>query len=170
MSDTNQKPRFNVGDRVVFVGRSRHVAVVTNPPKFDGVLTVESCEPWFNNTTFNYKLSNDLFYYDDEIEHAPAEDDVEQARRGANPCVELAEIGVRDPVDPDHYKTDKIECIEAIRVATSGLDGAEAFITGNVIKYMWRWKKKNGTEDLKKAKKYIDMLIKLLEDDDNARS
>ncbi len=33
------------------------------------------------------------------------------------------------------------------------------FCEGNVIKYISRWKQKNGIEDLLKAKHYIDMLI-----------
>ena len=60
---------------------------------------------------------------------------------------------------PPHYNGGRIECIEAIEEAVKGLDGMEAFITGNVIKYMWRWKCKNGVEDLEKAKWYLERLI-----------
>lgn len=60
---------------------------------------------------------------------------------------------------PPHYTAGKIECIEAIESATVGLTGLEAYSTGNVIKYMWRWKQKGGIQDLKKAKQYIDYLI-----------
>lgn len=59
---------------------------------------------------------------------------------------------------PDHYQG-KVECIDCIESATSGLNGIEAFCTGNAIKYLYRWKKKNGIEDLKKAKWYIDKII-----------
>ena len=34
--------------------------------------------------------------------------------------------------------------------------------TGNAIKYLWRWKQKNGVEDLRKAKWYISRLIENL--------
>ncbi len=65
-----------------------------------------------------------------------------------------------DPVNhPDHYTAGKIECIDAIEAATSGLLGIEAMCTGNAIKYLWRWKRKGGVEDLKKARWYIDRLI-----------
>lgn len=37
------------------------------------------------------------------------------------------------------------------------------FLEGNVIKYICRWRKKNGVEDLQKAKHYIEMLIELEE-------
>ena len=59
---------------------------------------------------------------------------------------------------PNHYQG-KVECIDCIESATAGLNGIEAFCTGNAIKYLYRWKKKNGIEDLKKAKWYIDKII-----------
>lgn len=60
---------------------------------------------------------------------------------------------------PSHYTQGNIECIDAIAAATKGLTGIEAVCTGNIIKYAWRWKHKNGIEDLQKARKYLDMLI-----------
>jgi hypothetical protein len=69
-----------------------------------------------------------------------------------------------DPVQqPKHYTDAKIECIEAIEEATKHLDGFEAYCTGNTMKYLWRWKKKNGLEDLKKAKWYLDRLISTID-------
>ncbi len=35
------------------------------------------------------------------------------------------------------------------------------FFEGNIVKYVTRWKDKNGVEDLKKAKQYLDKLIEL---------
>lgn len=60
---------------------------------------------------------------------------------------------------PSHYMQGSIECIDAIEAAVSGLDGPEAFLTGQIIKYIWRWKWKNGEEDLQKARWYLDRLI-----------
>lgn len=65
---------------------------------------------------------------------------------------------------PAHYTQGGIECIEAIKAATVGLEGIEAVCTGNAIKYIWRWKQKNGGEDLKKAIWYINKLIEEKED------
>jgi len=65
---------------------------------------------------------------------------------------------------PSHYTSGRIECIDALESATTGLQGIEAVCTANAIKYLWRWKRKNGTEDLKKAKWYIDKLISKQED------
>jgi hypothetical protein len=65
---------------------------------------------------------------------------------------------------PSHYTSGKIECIDALESATEGLTGIEAVCTANAIKYLWRWKQKNGAEDLRKAKWYIDKLIEKQED------
>ena len=65
---------------------------------------------------------------------------------------------------PAHYCQGGIECIEAIKAATVGLMGMEAVCTANALKYLWRWKRKNGVEDLKKARWYLERLIKEEED------
>jgi len=64
---------------------------------------------------------------------------------------------------PQHYTAGKVECIDALEAATVDLGGIEAVCTANAIKYLWRWKKKNGVEDLKKARWYVEHLIKQLE-------
>lgn len=53
-----------------------------------------------------------------------------------------------------HYKTKKIEPVEYIHA--NDMD----FFEGNVVKYITRYKEKGGLEDLKKAKEYIDLIIK----------
>ena len=60
---------------------------------------------------------------------------------------------------PAHYTAGGIECIDALKAATVGLEGIQAVCTANAIKYLWRWKYKNGVEDLKKAIWYINHLI-----------
>lgn len=57
----------------------------------------------------------------------------------------------------DHYKL-PIQPIEYITKNNLG------YIEGNVVKYITRWKNKNGVEDLKKAKHYIEMLIERADD------
>lgn len=64
---------------------------------------------------------------------------------------------------PQHYTQGKIECIDALGEAVTGLTGIEAVCTANAIKYLWRWKHKNGVEDLKKAVWYITHLIEELD-------
>ena len=58
---------------------------------------------------------------------------------------------------PDHYKG-KIEAIEAILEAVKDLPGDEAFMAGNVLKYVWRYNKKGGLDDLLKAENYLNRL------------
>lgn len=65
---------------------------------------------------------------------------------------------------PSHYTTGKVECIDAIESATVNLNGIEAVCTANAIKYLWRWRQKNGIEDLKKARWYINKLIADIEE------
>lgn len=54
---------------------------------------------------------------------------------------------------PKHYTSAGIECIDAIEAAL-GPDGFRAYCIGNVIKYNWRHRLKNGNEDLRKAEVY----------------
>lgn len=62
---------------------------------------------------------------------------------------------------PPHYTAGKVECIDAIESAVQGLEGIEAVCTANIIKYVWRWKRKGGAEDLRKAEWYLRRLIRL---------
>lgn len=70
---------------------------------------------------------------------------------------------------PSHYCIGSIECIDVIEATSQDMNGIEAFCHGNAMKYLFRWKKKNGVEDLKKAKWYLDKLIKTEEGNDNGK-
>jgi len=58
----------------------------------------------------------------------------------------------------DHYRQGSIQPIEYIYANNLG------FCEGNCIKYLTRYKYKNGLEDLKKAKHYIELLMELEDD------
>lgn len=61
---------------------------------------------------------------------------------------------------PSHYQSKNgMEVIDVIEAFTADLKGIEATDTGNVIKYICRWKQKNGTQDLEKAAWYLQHLI-----------
>ena len=60
---------------------------------------------------------------------------------------------------PPHYNQKSIECIDAIESATD--DGFEYYLQGNIIKYLWRYRYKNGLQDLKKASWYLNRLIEI---------
>lgn len=74
---------------------------------------------------------------------------------------ELEQITLGDVEDmvnnPPHYNKAGIECIDAIAAATG--DGFEYALQANILKYVWRYRYKNGVEDLKKAQWYLNKLI-----------
>lgn len=64
-----------------------------------------------------------------------------------------------DPVNhPGHYCKGGIECINAICAAMSA-EAFRGFLKGNIMKYVFRYEAKNGIEDLKKARWYLNRLI-----------
>ena len=65
---------------------------------------------------------------------------------------------------PQHYTQGGIECIDALKAATVGKRGIEAVCVANVIKYLWRYEEKNGIEDVRKAKWYIERLLMEIEE------
>ncbi len=70
----------------------------------------------------------------------------------------FSNVNVSNPVDhPNHYTQGKIEVIDFI------VDQKFDYIEGNIIKYVSRYKYKNGLEDLKKARFYLERLIKIKE-------
>ena len=60
---------------------------------------------------------------------------------------------------PNHYQGDKYETIDMINEIVKDYSGEVAFDIGNVVKYISRAPKKNGLEDLKKARWYLDRAI-----------
>jgi len=59
---------------------------------------------------------------------------------------------------PNHYTQGGIETIEVIKQKLTPEEFA-GYCKGNVIKYVTREAHKGGTEDLEKARKYLDFLI-----------
>lgn len=70
---------------------------------------------------------------------------------------------------PSHYCRDGIECIDVIKATTKGMNAFDAFCQGNAMKYLFRWHFKNGVQDLKKARWYIDKLIEIQESSANKK-
>tara|TARA_Y100001937_G_scaffold46412_1_gene65186 strand:+ start:435 stop:725 length:291 start_codon:yes stop_codon:yes gene_type:complete len=60
---------------------------------------------------------------------------------------------------PPHYNQKGIECIDAIEAATD--TGFEYYLQGNIMKYLWRYRYKDGSQDLKKALWYLNKLIEI---------
>ena len=64
---------------------------------------------------------------------------------------------LKEQVGGDHYSKLAIQPVEYIT------KNKLSYLAGNVIKYVTRYKDKNGLQDLKKAKHYVEMLIELEE-------
>lgn len=62
-------------------------------------------------------------------------------------------------IDPSHYNQLEYEPIKVMADWCKDCQGIEAIYMGNVIRYIARWKHKNGIEDLKKAERYLTWLI-----------
>lgn len=100
-----------------------------------------------------------------------------ELKAGEDPCryCSLSEVGAigtvmweRRPEPPDqvggnHYRIKTIQPWDYI--AANNL----CYFTGNVVKYVSRFRDKNGVEDLKKARHYLDKLIELEEQNNNAK-
>lgn len=98
------------------------------------------------NTIWASRLDEDdipmKYFMDDHGEHS----------------IDLSSI---DPVNhPSHYDTGKFECID-VMVETMGIDATMEFCVCNAFKYLYRHKRKNGIQDLEKAKRYIEKYIDL---------
>lgn len=64
-----------------------------------------------------------------------------------------------DDVDsPFHYNNGNIECIDAIKAASTK-EEFEGYVRANVLKYVWRFRYKDNIKDLRKARWYLDKLI-----------
>ncbi len=66
---------------------------------------------------------------------------------------------------PSHYDTGRYECIEVMEEAL-GREAVKAFCTCNAFKYLYRHKRKNGLEDLKKARWYLNKAIEMTEEEE----
>lgn len=69
----------------------------------------------------------------------------------------MSDKALSTQVGGSHYKNLAIQPVEFIHKNGIG------YMEGNAIKYLVRWRSKNGVEDLKKARHYIDLLIEMEE-------
>jgi hypothetical protein len=73
---------------------------------------------------------------------------------------------MNDPINPNHYKQGGIESIDAIKAFMSE-EAFKGFLKGNCQKYLFRYEKKNGIEDLRKCQWYLERLIEVLQEEKN---
>lgn len=107
----------------------------------------------YRKQEFAIKDNQGTYWYQDEINMSITEFKLKE------------ETTMTDLIDnQSHYKNQGIEPIVLMRKNFSKEEFA-GFLQGNVLKYMLRYKDKNGLEDLNKAKTYLTWLI---EEEENA--
>jgi len=74
-------------------------------------------------------------------------------------CSEVTPDNVNHPA---HYETGKFECID-VMVETQGEEAVKAYCLCAAFKYLYRHRRKNGLEDIKKARWYLDKYVELEE-------
>jgi len=77
--------------------------------------------------------------------------------------IDMAEVE-SDAINPDHYKSGDIECIDAIKESMSNI-AYKGYLKGNCMKYLWRYETKhldNPQQDLEKAQWYLDKLLEVV--------
>lgn len=62
-------------------------------------------------------------------------------------------------LQPIYYKQKGMEAFDVMDAFVGNLKGLDSFYWCNVVKYILRWQNKNGVQDLKKAKEYLQKLI-----------
>ena len=71
-----------------------------------------------------------------------------------------------DKIRPEHYNKGTMEVINIIKHAVTHIDNKYyVFCVANVLKYCLRFENKGGAEDIKKAIKYLEFVLKDIEDD-----
>lgn len=143
------------------------------PVDSDAIVEVK-CR-WHNQHQYNNDRAGDFYWA-----HTGSNADIiayrlQQPTKSEHACDDAAEADdeadlnecIGQEVDvvnhPSHYTKGRIECIDAIDSATVGKSGIEAVCVANIIKYLFRYEEKNGLEDVKKAKWYLNKLISELE-------
>ena len=70
---------------------------------------------------------------------------------------------------PSHYEAGKLECIDGM-IETQGIEATKNFCVCNAFKYIYRHNMKNGEEDLRKAKWYLDKYMELIDNSNSAET
>lgn len=85
----------------------------------------------------------------------------ELTEKSNNSLIEINSVTASDNIkSPNHYVSDSgIEVFDVQEAFIHELKGMSASYWCNIVKYILRFQRKNGVEDLKKAKYYLEKLI-----------
>lgn len=105
-----------------------------------------------------------LLYHSEYVIHRKAGEEAPTATFVTEGTDVLVTEPSQDVVNsPNHYTQGRVEVIDVIEDAVAGGDAFEAVCQANVLKYMLRYRHKNGVEDIKKAVWYANKLIEHLD-------
>lgn len=105
------------------------------------------------------KAADDIEKALDKVGDAAAEA-MASITKGISLGILPADDTLDDPVNhPSHYTQGTVECIDAIESSMTP-EEFRGYLKGCLMKYIWRYQHKGGMEDLKKARWYLDRLIK----------
>lgn len=159
---------YKQGDKVIVTEDSSffkkgEVTEVARPSKIPGLIYLKSGSPEGDDPVVLSKIRP---YAEDDAEDEPKGEDTADFERVAAEQDRMEEEAEADAMiaqherelhegvgTQDHYMSCKIQPIDFI--TENGMD----FLEGNVIKYVARYKRKNGLEDLQKAHQYLTWLI-----------
>ena len=107
------------------------------------------------------KDNKDLSWHNKEIERIAKEIEKITKEIAGNVAFELGKVESEDNIiSPKHYASDKgFEVFDVQEAFIHELKGMAASYWCNIVKYILRFQRKNGVEDLKKAKYYLEKLI-----------
>lgn len=139
--------KFMPGDRARYVNHGLSIYGTVDRYNTAGDVVLRQ-----DNGNFLTAAENSFELAEPEMPFSPNADVVIQREmpQAAASALEVQEGG-------SHYKDMRIQPIEFIHA--NGIPFAE----GSIIKYVARWRTKNGIQDLKKARHFLDLLIELEE-------
>lgn len=104
--------------------------------------------------------------YDGGFDNFPREDGIIKDEELSQETIDKGLKAASSKTDvvnhPNHYKIGDIECID-VMLATQGVDAVINFCICNSFKYIYRHVNKNGLEDIRKAKWYLDKALELVD-------
>lgn len=126
----------------------------------------DDCPFSSNNSTLNIDVCGDLYSTgnngidDTDKKLLQSANDFLKMCRNTGAIIGEGTVAEDKIKSPSHYKLEGLNCetIDVVK-ARLGKEGFKAFCIGNVIKYVLRAEKKNGLEDYKKSKQYLEWII-----------
>lgn len=162
MNEVKSKHKFKIGENVRFYhyGYGSYLNGEIVGYQYDcGNLKYRIKYNNFTNDGKSYTLVDECCISVKDTKKTEKVNPVKQENKCENKTEEVNKAqNVKEDVvnHPSHYEgKTSIECMESM-IITFGVDYVYHFCICNVYKYLWRYKNKNGLEDVKKAEYYLN--------------